>query len=264
MTKSGSWQINLQGSRVLLLNDDGINAPGLKILKDLLMPHVAELWVVAPEKEESGTSHAISLHRPLRLREIEERRFAVDGSPADAAILALGHIMRDSPPELVISGINRGANLGDDVGYSGTVGAAMEAALSGLPAVSLSLCRTPPARTRWDTVEKYLVSTLNWVLSEAWPLGAVLNVNFPDVDPTDVKGKRYTRLGRRKPGGEIVERTDPAGRTYYWIGSKRILGEVFNDTDIAATDQGYISVTPLTFDLTDKEALSKVQPGMLL
>lgn len=259
MADGREWRVDLKRARTLLVNDDGISAPGLAVLERLLAPHVGELWSIAPEREQSGTGHAFSLHQPVRLREAGARRFAVEGLPTDATIMALGVAMANTPPDIVISGVNRGANIGDDVTYSGTVGAAMEAALSGYPAIALSLNRTPPGEAKWATVEAHLIETLDWLLAEAWPRGSVLNVNFPDALPEDVKGRRLTRLGRRKPGGEIVASVDPAGRPYHWISSKRIVGDITPDSDVQAAADGYISVTPLTCDLTDHGLLAQAR-----
>lgn len=252
---AGDWRVSLADARVMLINDDGVDAPGLKLLERLVRPLVRELWVVAPAKEESGTSHAFSIHRPVRMTEVGERRFAVDGMPADAAIIGLKVAMKDAPPDIVLSGVNRGANIGDDSSYSGTVGAAMEAAMAGVPAVAFSLNRAPRMEPKWPTVERHLVPTLTRLLEQSWPTGAVLNVNFPDFEPDAVKGFRVTRLGRRRPGGEIMHGVDPAGHEFYWIGTKRILGDIAPDSDVQAAEDGYISMTPLTFDLTDEALL---------
>ncbi len=251
MAGANEWQVDLSKARVLLVNDDGLEAPGLKLLEKLVTPLAREVWVVAPEREESGTGHAFSLHRPLRLRQASERRFAVDGMPADAAIIGLGEVMRDNPPDIVLSGVNRGANIGDDVIYSGTIGAAAEAAMSGFPAISMSLDRAPENEAKWETVERHMADTLHWILAATWPLGMVLNVNFPDVGPDAVKGRKVATVGRRKPGGEIAKGLDPAGKPYLWISSKRIYGDVSAGSDIQATRDGYISMSPLTLDMTD-------------
>jgi len=253
------WRIDLKDARVLLVNDDGIAAPGLALLERLMAPLAGEVWSIAPEREQSGTGHAFSLHQPVRMRTAGERRFAVEGTPTDAAIMALGVAMAETPPDLVISGVNRGANMGDDVTYSGTVGAAMEAALEGYPAIALSIERTPPNEAHWATVEAHLAGVLDWLLAQAWPRGVVLNVNFPDLPPDGVKGRRTTRLGRRKPGGEIVAGMDPAGRPYHWIGSKRIMGDIAPDSDVQAARDGFISMTPLRFDLTDDALLDRAR-----
>ena len=259
MTAAADWRIDLKDARVLLVNDDGIAAPGLALLERVMAPLAAEVWSIAPEREQSGTGHAFSLHQPVRLRSAGERRFAVEGTPTDAAIMALGVAMAETPPDLVISGVNRGANMGDDVTYSGTVGAALEAALQGYPSIALSIERTPPNEAHWATVESHLPGVLDWLLAEAWPRGAVLNVNFPDLPPDGVKGRRTTRLGRRKPGGEIVAGMDPAGRPYHWIGSKRIMGDIAPDSDVQAARDGFISMTPLRFDLTDDALLDRAR-----
>lgn len=256
MANPSDWRIDLKQARVLLVNDDGLEAPGLKLLEELVTPLAKEVWVVAPEREESGTGHAFSIHRPLRLRQAGPKRFAVDGLPADAAIVALGEVMRDAPPDIVLSGVNRGANIGDDVMYSGTVGAAAEAALSGFPAVALSLNRTAPNEARWDTVERHLGPTLQWALGAAWPKGMVLNINFPDVAADDVQGRRVTSVGRRKPGGAIVKGQDPAGKPYLWITTDRVYGDVAPESDIQATRDGFISLSPLTLDMTDYSHLA--------
>lgn len=259
MGNAGEWQVDLKQARVLLVNDDGLEAPGLKLLETLVAPLVKEVWVVAPEREESGAGHAFSIHRPVRLRKAGKRRFAVDGLPADAAIVALGEVMCDAPPDIVLSGVNRGANIGDDVMYSGTVGAAAEAALSGFPAIAFSLNRAPLGDPKWRTVERHLEATLDWALSAAWPNGIVLNINFPDVEADEVKGRRVTAVGRRKPGGSIVKGLDPAGKPYLWITTERIYGAVSPDSDIQATRDGYISLSPLTLDMTDYEHLANAR-----
>lgn len=256
------WRVRLADSRVMLVNDDGIDAPGLALMERLVTPLAREVWVVAPEREESGTSHAFSLHRPLRLRQAGPRRFAVDGMPTDAVILGLKVAMADAPPDIVLSGVNRGANIGDDSCYSGTVGAAMEAAMAGVPAVALSLNKTPPAEANWETVERHFADTLNWALAEAWPRGVVLNVNFPECDPSEVAGRKLTRLGRRRPGAEIMVRTDPAGRPYHWISSKRISGPLDPESDVAAEAANFISLTPLSYDLTDEPTLEAARKRM--
>ena len=253
------WRIDLASARVLLVNDDGVSAPGMTLLEDAVRPLCREVWVVAPEKEESGTGHAFSLHQPVRLREAGARRFAVDGLPTDAAILALGVVMADAPPDIVISGVNRGANMGDDVSYSGTVGAAMEAALSGFPAIAISQDRPPKGEPEWRTSAQEIGPTLAWLLAQSWPAGVLLNVNFPNCAPDAVQGRRVTRLARRKPGGEIVAGIDPAGKPYHWIGSKRIVTDIQADSDVQACNDGFVSMTPLTFDMTDHVALTRAR-----
>ncbi|MGZ0188150.1 MAG: 5'/3'-nucleotidase SurE [Alphaproteobacteria bacterium] len=259
MAQSSNWNVDLLSARVLLVNDDGIDAPGMAVLEKVMRPLCAELWVVAPEQEQSGTSHAFSIHRPVRLREAGERRFAVDGLPADATIMGLGVVMAEGPPDIVISGVNRGANIGDDTTYSGTVGAAMEAALVGVPAIAISADRKAPNEPHWDAVEAHLPDTLVWLLAEDWPTGSILNINFPNVPAAAVRGKRVTRLGRRKPGGEIMTGVDPMGKPFYWIGTKRVVGNVTADSDIQAAEDGFISMTPLRFDLTDDALLARAK-----
>ena len=173
--------LNLKNSRVLICNDDGINAPGLNILEKVISELVREVWVVAPETEQSATSHSITLRQPLRIRKVASRRFAVNGTPVDSVLLALVQLMKNNPPDIVISGINRGANLGEDVIYSGTVGAAMEGTLMGLPAIALSQVTTDFSPVKWPTVKKWLPKVLKGLDKFAFPPSVLLNINFPDV-----------------------------------------------------------------------------------
>ena len=232
---------------ILVSNDDGYLAPGLKALVDALEP-VGEVWVVAPEHEQSATSHSISLHRPLRIREVANRWMTVDGTPTDCSYLGINYILKKRPPALMVSGINHGPNMADDVTYSGTVAAAMEASILQVPAIAISLVSRdefdfgPSARFARALVEASLARPL--------PRGMLLNVNVPSgVDP---KGYAITRLGKHTYGFDVVENTDPRGRKYYWIG-----GSEYEHDDIPGSDcnavlkEKLISVTPLQLDLTD-------------
>ncbi len=240
-------------ARVLLTNDDGIFAEGMELLAHLLEETV-ELVVVAPDRERSGSSHSITLHHPLRAREIRPSWFAVDGTPTDCVNLAIHHLLRDRPPTLVVSGVNLGLNIGDDVTYSGTVGAALEGSLLGFPALALSQDTSGPydlARTAQLSAD--FVAAL---LEDASLGETLLNVNFPSEEP---RGWTYTRLGRRFYREVVVEKTDPRGRQYFWIGGTPDWqrGE---GTDCDAVAGGLVSITPLQLDLTDFEALERKTP----
>lgn len=233
--------------RILVSNDDGIEAAGIRALADALRP-LGEVWMVAPETEQSGTSHSISLHHPLRLRPRGERRYSVDGTPADSVYLAVNHLMRDQRPDLVVSGINHGANLSDDVTYSGTVAAAMEATMLGLPAVAFSLCQRGGP---WDfaPAARFARSLVEGLASKRLAPGVLLNVNIPR--DSDGESYRVTRQGKRSYGAEVIEKTDPRGRPYYWIGGDELAHEHLPGSDANAVyDEKVISVTPLHLDLT--------------
>lgn len=254
--------LDLAGARVLLCNDDGMRAPGLLLLERIVRDLAAEVWVVAPEREQSATGHALTIHSPLRLYEHGPRRIGVDGTPTDAVLLALRHIMVDSPPDLVISGINRGGNIGGDVTYSGTVGAAIEAALCGVPAIALSQNTTPGAEAKWQTAEAFAAEVLRTIVGLDWPADVVINVNFPDVMPADVRGVQAARLGFRKPGGEIVSGRDPADKPYLWISTRREVRAVEPGTDVHAAEEGWIAVTPLALDLTCAATLASLREAL--
>lgn len=250
---------DLSRARVLLSNDDGIHAPGLKHLERVMRGLARELWVVAPENEQSASSHSLTLRRPLRIRQLSRRRFAVDGTPTDSVLLGVKHILKERPPDLVISGINRGGNMGEDVTYSGTVAAAMEATLLGIPAVALSQHVPPGGNARWSTAEAHTPELMRRLAGASWPRGVFINVNFPDVPPEDVTGIRIATQGRRKPGGAIMEGNDPAGRPYYWIATTRAFEEHAQGSDLEIVYGGGIAVSPMYLDLTHHPTLRELE-----
>ena len=247
--------IELGEARVLLTNDDGIEARGLKLLHKVMRGLCRDVWIVAPELEQSGASHSLTLHRPLRVRRLGPRRFAVDGTPTDCVLLALKTLIREKRPTLVISGINSGANLGDDVTYSGTVAAAMEATLLGVPAIAFSMTYRDRGKIQWATAERHAPAVIRRLVAQPWPRNTLINVNFPDLPPSEVKGISVARQGRHKIGDQLMERTDPRGRPYYWIGPLRETGDGVAGTDITEVTKGRITLTPILLDLTNAAAL---------
>lgn len=236
---------------LLLTNDDGIFARGLAVMEEALADH-GEIYVVAPDREQNAVGHALTLHRPLRVERVSDRRFAVNGTPSDCVNLGiLGLLPR--VPNLVVSGINHGSNLGDDVTYSGTVSAAMEGTLLGVPSLAVSL--VDPETGQFDEAARIAGLIAARVLVEGLPPKTLLNVNVPAGAAT---GIRLTRLGHRVYKEKVVEEVDPRGRTYYWIGAGPPVWEDRDATDIAAIRQGYASVTPLHLDLTHVEALRRM------
>jgi 5'-nucleotidase len=240
--------------RVLLSNDDGVYAPGLRALAAAFDGD--EVWVVAPDREQSASSHAISLHRPLRMIEVGPRRFAVDGTPTDAVYMGLNLVLRSARPDVVVSGVNHGPNLGNDVLYSGTVAAAMEAALLGVNAIAVSLAAPPPHE--FGEAARFAAALVRRVVENPPPAPLLLNVNVP-AGP--IRGYRFARLGRRTYGNEVVEKTDPRGRKYYWIGgeggptNENIPGSDCN----AALLEGVVAVTPLHLDSTHDAVLQELR-----
>ncbi len=233
--------------RILVSNDDGYFSDGLQALVEAVSP-LGEVWVVAPDREQSAASHAISLHRPLRIKEIRERWFAVDGTPTDSAYLAINHLLKDDRPQLMVSGINHGANLADDVTYSGTVAAAMEGALLGVPAIAFSLVSRAPFD--FQPAARFARALVASALSRPLPKRMLLNVNIPGgVEPD---GYVVTRLGRHSYGYDVVENVDPRGRKYYWIGGNEYEHEDIPGSDCNVVHQARrVSVTPLHMELTD-------------
>lgn len=246
---------SLADARVLIANDDGIHAPGLQLLETVMHQLAREIWVVAPETEQSAASHSLTMRRPLYARQVEQRRYIVDGTPTDCVLLAVHKVMKDHPPDLVLSGINRGANMGEDATYSGTVAAAMEGTLLGFRSVALSLYYIDAGNIRWSTPERWIEPALRRLARARWPDDVLVNVNFPDVDPDAVTGIEVTRQGRRKIGSAIIEGFDPRGEKYFWIGSDRQEIRDRKGTDLEAVLRGAVSVTPLSRNLTNERAM---------
>ena len=236
---------------ILLCNDDGIASDGLTILQDSLSA-LDDVWVVAPDRDQSAVSHSLTLYRPLRIEQVGPRAFAVDGTPTDCINLAINGILRDRP-RLVVSGINRGANLGDDVTYSGTVSAAMEATLLGVPGIAVSLV----SRDAFDfgPAARFTCQLADAVLRNRLPADTLLNVNVPGLPDADLKGYALTRQGKRRFGAAMIEKVDPRGKKYYWIGGSELDFVPAEGTDFAAIQAGLISVTPLHLDLTNYASL---------
>ncbi len=251
--------LDLAAARILVTNDDGIDAPGIKVLARLARALTRDVWVVAPEQEQSGASHSLTLSRPLRIRKLGPRRFAVDGTPTDCVLLAIKTILRGHPPDLVLSGINAGANLGEDVTYSGTVAAAMEATLLDVPAIALSQHYENRRAIPWRTAEAHAPAVIRRLTSRRWPRNTLINVNFPAVAADGVKGVVAARQGRRKIGDGVIERADPRGRPYYWIGPLRDEAPDAPGTDLNAVTEGKVSLSPIYLDLTNGPALAELK-----
>ncbi len=244
--------------RILITNDDGINAPGLRSLEKIAGYISDDVWVVAPEHNNSGAGHSLTLRRPLRIRRAAERRYAVDGTPTDCVLLALQHIIADQAVDLVLSGVNHGGNLAEDVTYSGTIAAAMEATLFKVRAIAMSQVFKHGDPIKWATAEACgpdLVKRLN-VMS--WSEDTFINVNFPDCEPHEVLGMRVTAQGKRKLGDDLVERLDPRGEPYVWIGALREDSQRGEGTDLAAVHDRYVSVTPIHMDMTHRPSFAQL------
>jgi 5'-nucleotidase len=246
--------------RILLTNDDGVNAPGLRILEAIAATLSDDVWIVAPSEEQSGAGHSLTLSEPVRLRKLGERRFAVTGTPTDAVMMGLAHILAEHKPDLILSGVNRGANLGEDVTYSGTVSAAMEGALAGITSIALS--QSYAREGMGDTVpfaaaEAWAGRVLAPLLATSFAPKTLVNINFPALPPEEVKGVRVVRQGIRDYGRlNIDRRTDPRGYNYYWFGLRPIPHTPGHATDLEAIADGYVSVTPLHLDLTHEPSLA--------
>jgi len=244
--------------RILLTNDDGILAPGLKALERLTRELSNDVWVVAPETEQSAASHSLTLHRPLRLRRISARRWAVNGTPADCIYLAIHKVLRGKRPDLLLSGVNRGSNIGEDVTYSGTIAAAMEATLLRVPSIALSQYYVDGERIKWETSHIWGVKTVRALLKEGWPKNVLINVNFPDRPAGKVKGILAGQQGEHGVFDALEERIDPRGRTYYWVGQDHVEDiRGASGTDLRAVNEGYVSITPLHLNLTHQPTLTR-------
>ena len=248
--------------RILCTNDDGINAPGIYVLEKIAAQLSDDIWIVAPSEEQSGAGHSLSLSRPVRLREHAPRRFSVTGTPTDAVAMALRKVMPE-PPDLILSGVNRGANLGDDITYSGTVSAAMEGALAGIPAIALSQVYTRAdegAQVSFDAAEQWGAKVLKPIVHSTFAERTLININFPPLSGDGVRGIRVTRQGFHDYArGTLVESVDPRGFPYFWFGLHGVEHTPGHDTDLEAIGDGFVTVTPLQLDLTHEASLADLK-----
>lgn len=250
--------------RILLTNDDGIHAEGLTSLERVARTLSDDVWVVAPETDQSGYAHSLSLSEPLRLRKISEKHFAVRGTPTDCVIMGVRKLL-PGMPDLVLSGINSGSNIADDITYSGTVAGAMEGALLGIPAVALSQAYSVDGGQRfvpYETTEALAPALLKKLLAVDLPTGTFLNLNFPSCKPGDVEGVRVTGQGKVGYNLDIEERADGRGFPYYWLRFGRDMTELREGTDIHAVKNNFVSVTPLKFDLTAHEVNDQLSKAL--
>ncbi len=245
--------------RILLSNDDGILAPGFKVLQRIARTLSDDVWVVAPETEQSAASHALSLHAPIRVRKVAPRKFAVNGTPTDCVFVAFNKVMKDNPPTLVLSGVNRGENLGDEATYSGTVAAAMEGTLLGVPSIALSLSWTRDRVLNWATAERWAPKVIVKLMKIGWPEGVLMNVNFPAIAPGNVQGIMATRQGQHEMTDIVDERVDLRNNHYLWLYKTRRSSGGRTGTDLHALEQNCIAVTPFHLDLTHQPTLKKLR-----
>jgi 5'/3'-nucleotidase len=240
-------------ARILVTNDDGIFSEGIERLAEALAP-VGEVFTVAPDQEKSAAGHSLTLQSPLRAKLVGPNRWSVDGTPTDCVNWGVLHLLKDRRPHLVVSGINLGLNLGDDVTYSGTVSAAFEGTLIGIPSVAIS--QEIETGFTFDAAASFAVVLARRLLDQPLAPGTLVNVNVPAGEP---QGTRVARLGKRRYGETVIEKTDPRGRPYYWIGSTIPAGDLEEGTDITAIAEKFISMTPLHLDLTDYRSMEVLE-----
>ncbi len=249
--------------RILVTNDDGYHAPGLAVLEEIAAQFSDDIWVCAPSEEQSGAGHSLTLNRPVRLQKFAERRFAVTGTPTDSVMMALREVL-DTPPDLILSGVNRGANLGDDITYSGTVSAAIEGALAGIRSIALSQVYGPGNNgggdaELFDAAAKWGAKAIGPLLDAPFAARTLVNVNFPPRPARDVEGIRVVRQGFHDYSrGSIVEGKDPRGASYFWFGLHAIEHTLDHGTDLEAIADGHVAITPLQLDLTHYSSISSL------
>ena len=262
----------LANHRILLVNDDGIDAPGMRVLEGAARQIAKTVFVVAPEVNRSGASHSLSIGAPVRVRKIDRHHYAVTGTPAECVMLALQELLTDNRPTVCLAGINRGPNLADDTAYSGTIAAARESTQLGVPAVAMSQVFVPGEKNfglgedrkiHWETSERWAPPVLKRLLASSWDDGVFMNLNFPGVPPEQVRGLRITRQGRRPPGCYVLEQyADENGEPYYRMLLAYEDGTPGPDSDIRAIAEGYISLSPLSLDLTATGSLRRLAQDM--
>ena len=250
--------------KILVSNDDGINAPGIQALVDALKKN-ADVFVVAPDREQSAVGHAITIHDPLKVSKtyVDNKLFgyAVSGTPADCVKLALCSLMKDNPPDLIVSGVNHGANLGTDIIYSGTVSAATEGTLLGIPSIAISV-NSFERDAKFSVAAGVVIEVIEKINEFNLPKGTLLNVNVPNIERDEIKGWKLTYQGKTKYIEKYVKRTDPRGNSYYWIDGDLVESEDETDADFRAVKEDYISITPIHFDVTNHNYLAEIRERM--
>lgn len=241
--------------RILLTNDDGIGAKGLQTLKAAVSSLGGEVYVVAPDRDQSATSHSLTLSQPLRINELEDKIFSVQGTPTDCIMLAIRYLLKRKP-DIIVSGINHGPNLGDDVSYSGTVAAAVEGTMLGVLSMAISLADWKP--NDFGAAAKVATSLCRLILENGLPEDTYLNVNVPNVDPENISGVQITRLGKRIYRDAVERRTDEKGNAFFWIGGQKPSWEGGDETDFRAIEDKKISITPLHLDVTNFQAMKEL------
>jgi len=244
--------VESEGPVILVSNDDGVRSDGIEALAGA-MKELGTVYVVAPDRERSAASHSLTLTHPLRVEKLGPRTYSVDGTPTDCVNLGINGILKGRKIDLLVSGINKGANLGDDITYSGTVSAAIEGTLLGIPSIAVSLVTR--SRFRFEVANEYALMVARKVLRKGLPGDTLLNVNVPNVPREEIRGVRMTRQGKRIYGDLIVEKRDPRGRKYYWIGGDHLRSEEVPGSDLEAIDGNFVSITPIHLDLTNYAAL---------
>jgi len=240
---------------ILVTNDDGVHSPGLLSLYNS-MKQLGDAYVIAPDRERSAVSHALTMHRPLRVERLREHVYSMNGTPTDCVAIGINKILPERPA-FVVSGINKGANLGDDITYSGTVSAAIESTIMGIPSFAVSLVITEKASLlNLDTASKIALEVGRYILDNSLPYDTLLNVNVPNIPARDIAGIKLTRQGKRIYDNSIQETFDPHGEKHYWIGGGKPFWEHGEDTDIQAIQDNHISITPIHLDLTNYDALT--------
>ncbi len=246
---------DLNGKRILIANDDGIDSPGIEALERVARQFTDDVWVVAPSTEQSAMSHSLTIRRPLRLRKVDDRHFAVDGTPTDCVVMALRSILADHQPDIIFSGVNRGANMAEDVVYSGTVAAAIEGTMLGIPSIAYSQVTPRNEHSKWATAERFAGEVAKRVVSVDWPEDTLINVNFPPIDPDQVTGMEVVPLGRRDDKMKVEERPDPYGNPYYWLVDYASDDTRHADNDLSTVAAGRVAITPLRIDITHETQL---------
>jgi 5'-nucleotidase len=251
----------MDNPRILITNDDGIDVPGIKLLEEIACSFSDDVWVVAPSSERSGASHSISLTNPIRAKQRNTKHFEVDGTPTDCVLMALWNFMKDAHPDVILSGINSGANLAEDVSYSGTIAAAMEGSLMGIRSISLSQVRPPRSVADFSAASKYAPEVIQKLMQlKEWPEGSLINVNFPDCAADVVAGIAVTSQGHRPPGSFSIEsRTDARNQPYYWVRITHTEKNPAEKSDLEAISNNKVSVTAIKMDFTDQQWNKKLK-----